>query len=131
MRGKAIGLVIVVLALLLLATPGLVAARGGHGGGGQGGASFNLQGTIDSKSCDEENIAVQVTEPLYLVSDDPLTVLLTSDTRIKQCDPDEGSKRISCSDLVVGAEVKVAGLVIDDDYVANSVIQGWVPPPEE
>ncbi len=125
MRGKAIGLVLVVLALLLLATPGLAA-----GGGGMGSKSFNLIGAIVSYNCpdpgEEEYIIVDQSWPGN--PDEDVTVLTNGLTQYKQCTSDgPGSANvIACSDLVTGYEVRIIGEKVDSTLLAERVIQ-YIP----
>jgi hypothetical protein len=84
---------IVAIAVLMIATPGLAAARGGNGGGnggngggrsgGQGTAWFNLYGTIDALGASAKTIEVTVLSPLNLTRYNPLTVQTTTDTRFR------------------------------------------------
>jgi hypothetical protein len=76
MRKRLVVGAVVVLAVLLLATPGLVAAKGGHGGGGHGDTWFNITGTITSLDAAAGTIGV----------DNEITVYTTDDTHFKECD---------------------------------------------
>lgn len=116
MRRTLVVLAIVVLGVVLIATPGLVAARGGNGGGD--GASFTLKGTIDALDSDDRTIVVTVVSPLSLAKLNPLTVQTTGETRFKECD---GSK-ISFGDLASGDIIKVAGVVDGGSFIATRVI---------
>jgi hypothetical protein len=113
------------LAVGLVVTPGLVAAKGGHGGGGQGDNSFNLQGTILSFECgDSGYVNVDQVTPSYY--GDQVIVQITGDTRFRQCDQDGNMTRIVCAQLVDGYEVRAIGIVDDGAYVARRVIQ-YIP----
>ena len=132
MRRTLVVLTIVMLAVLLLATPALAAgSQNRHGlrggGGGQGSTSFNLLGTIDSYSCgDEGYISVYKSWP----GTGSVTVYLTDGTLYKQCTgiPGEGDD-ITCNALEVGAEVRIIGKKVDGTFVATRVIQ-YTPPAE-
>ena len=106
-------LAVVLLAVLLVAMPGLAAAKGGHGGG-PGGASFNILGTIDALDARAGTIEVG-----------DITVYTTDDTHFKQCE-DGVSVRITFDDLEKGWKVRIKGVVDDGTYVASVVIQ-YVP----
>jgi len=127
MRRTLVVLTIVVLAVLLVATPGLAAgSQNRHGlrggGGGQGSTSFNLLGTIVSYSCGNEGyIKVAVITP-DKYGDTVLTVQTTDSTRFKECDY-VVSVRIDCSDLVSGSQVRIMGTVDGKSFVATRVIQ--------
>jgi hypothetical protein len=122
MRRTWVVLAILVLAVLLVVTPGLVAAKGGHGGGGQGGTSFTLRGTIIGLNPDEASIDVDVKYPTSFP--DTLTVQTTDSTRFKQCDPETATSiRIDFDDLEVDWDVKITGVVDGETFVATSVIQ--------
>lgn len=111
--------ILLAVAVLLLATPGLAVAKGG-----QGGASFNLYGEIKALDSDALTIGVLVESPASLAGD-LITVQATGDTRFKECD--EGtSYRIDFDDLKVGRDVRISGVVVGGTYVASRVIQ-YVP----
>ncbi len=118
MRRTRIVLTIVVLAVLLAATPGLVAAKGG-----QGGTTFNIYGTIVALNSVERTIDVLVEFPASLAGD--ITVETNGDTRFKECE-DGVSVRIDFEDLEVGWKVRTSGVVDGGSYVAIRVIQ-YVP----
>ena len=127
-------MIIVVLAVLLLAMPGFVAARGGNGGGGHDEDSFNLQGTIGAYDCDAGSVDVEGVTPDYLP--DSITVYTTADTRFRQCDkadpPGDNCEPIDCTQLVgsveevPGWDVRVMGVVDSGTYYAERIIQ-YVP----
>ena len=122
------------LAVLLLVTPGLVAARGGNGGGGHDEDSFNLHGTIGAYDCDAGSIEVAGVLPDHLP--DSITVYTTADTRFRECDqvgqPGTNCEPISCTDLVGPTEeepgwaVRIMGVVDSGTYYAERIIQ-YVP----
>ena len=111
--------IILTLAVVLVAIPSLAAAKGG-----QGGASFNLYGTIEALDPDALTISVTVETPLSLAGE-TITVQTTTGTRFKECD-DGTSYRIGFDDLVVGLKVRISGTVVGGVYVASRVIQ-YVP----
>ena len=115
MRRTWIVLTVVVLVVLLLATPGLVAARGGHGGG-QGGASFNVQGTIAWLDSGAMTMGVNVVSPEGMVGE--ITVYVTDDTHLKECEGDS----IDFADLESGDSVRVSGMEDNGAFVADRVI---------
>jgi hypothetical protein len=118
MRRTSVVLTVGLLAVLLLATPGLVAAKGGHGGGGQGGNGgtwFNVYGTI--AGLDDPIIDVAVTSPDNLAGD--LIVYTTDYTRFKDCLTGD---IIEFGDLPEEAPVRIMGTVDGEDYTATSVI---------
>ncbi len=102
------------LFVLLLATPGLVAAKGGHGGGGHGGTWFNISGTISDLDADAGTIDVG-----------DITVYTTDDTHFRECD-DGVSGGIKFDDLELGWSVRIRGVVDGATYYASVVIQ-YVP----
>lgn len=121
MRRILIVLTVVMLAILLLATPGLVAAKGGHGGGGQGGQGgtwFNVYGNITGLS--EPIIYVTVTYPLN--SAGYIEVYTTDDTRFKDCLTGEVVDFDYLNELAELPPVRVMGTMDGDDYIATSVI---------
>lgn len=107
--------ILLATAVLLLAIPSLAVAKGG-----QGGASFNVQGTITSLDYEDLTIMVDPSYPQSLKT--PILVYTTADTRIKECVAGV-SYRISFNDLVEGYYVKVSGVVVSGKYIASSVIQ--------
>ena len=109
-------MVIVVLTVLLIATPGLAA-----GGGGKNSTSFNLYGTIDDLSCDIPGyIEVAKSWP----GTGSVTVVTDLNTLYKACTgiPGEGND-ISCDQLVDGSEVRIIGDRVDGTLIATRVIQ--------
>jgi hypothetical protein len=120
MRRKLVVLTVGLLVVLLLATPGLVAAKGGHGDGGQGGTWFNVYGTI--ASLDDPVIYTVVTYPDRLAGN--LTVYTNDDTIFKECG---GTTQIGFADLQADDSIRIVGIVDDGNYVATKVIVGLVP----
>jgi hypothetical protein len=116
MRKTRILWTIVVLAVLLVATTGLAAAKGG-----QGGASFNIYGTIVALDPEALTIDVKVASPDSF-KDATITVQTTGTTRFKEC-VDGTSYRITFADLENGSGVRVSGVVSGGVYLASSVIQ--------
>lgn len=116
MRRTLVVLTVVVLAVLLLATPGLVAAKGGHGGG-PGGASFNIYGTIIALNSGLGTIKVDVESPDGLADED-IVVQTTDDTHFKDCAGDS----IDFGDLQTGDTVRIKGVVDGEIYYATLVI---------
>lgn len=127
MKRTFIVLTIVVLAVLLVATPGLAAgSQNRHGlrggGGGQGRPSFNLLGTIEAIDCpldsDKPYIKVMQTWP----GTGTVTVYLDENTLYRQCTGDgQGSgEEIGCDALGFGSEVRIVGA--RDDWTADRVI---------
>lgn len=113
MRRTLAVLSVVFLAVLLLATPGLVAAKGG-----QGGISFNVYGKIAGDPDDEaETFLVTIASPIGLAGE-TVIVQVTADTHLKECD----SGRIDFETLDDGDAVRVKGAVEGDIYVASVVI---------
>ena len=110
---------IVMLAVLLLATPGLVAARGGHGGGGQGGTWFNLYGQIyGAPDDDARTFVVDVDSPDSLP--EYVTVKVTDETHLKLCGV--VGEQIDFADLDDEDWVRVVGVVEGGTYIATRVI---------
>jgi len=125
MRKTFAVLAVVVLVAALFAMPGLAAARGGNGGGnggshrgGNGGTWFNLYGTIDALDTGARTIDVTVLSPLNF-GGATITVKTTVDSRFRDCALDVP---IDFEDLVVGAPVRIMGVVKDGVFVATSVI---------
>ena len=116
MRRALVVLSVVMLIVLLLAMPSLVAARGGHGGG-QGGASFNVQGTIAWLNSGAMTMGVDVVSPEGMAGE--INVYVTGDTHLKEC----GGASIDFGDLAEGDEVRVSGTEDGGAYVATRVIR--------
>ena len=122
MRKTLIGLTVGMLAVLLLVTPGLVAAKGGHGGGGGGSTSFNVVGTIKVITCPSKTEEGLITVERELPETGEVTAVLDSSTRYKQCTGEEGSTvGISCTVLTPGLRVRIVGNG-DDTLIAWRVI---------
>ncbi len=113
MRGKVIGLVLVVLALLLLATPGLAA-----GGEGSKSPSFNLYGNIQAVDCDSGTMTIAKIWP----GGGTVDITLTDATLYRECTgvPGEGED-IACVDLAIDDLVRIVG-DRDEGLVATRVI---------
>ena len=118
MRRTLVVLTVSMLAVLLLVTPGLGAAKGGHGGGGQGGNGgtwFNVSGNITGLA--EPIIYVTATYPGNSAGD--IEVYTTDDTRFFDCLTGEV---IDFDDLTTQTPVRIMGTMDGDDYMATSVI---------
>lgn len=103
-------MVVVVLALILVASPGLAA-----GGGGEGSTSFNLIGTITAVTCpieEDGDITVEKTWP----GTGEVEVVLDQGTLFKECTEIQGEgDNIPCSLLEtlhqqgIDLEVRIVG----------------------
>ena len=127
MKRTFIVLTIVVLAVLLVATPGLAAgSQNRHGlrggGGGRGSTSFNLLGTIGAIACPAESDEPYIEVDKSWPSTGVVTVYLDKETLYKQCTGDGpgSSLVISCDALEIGSEVRIVG--DRDDWTATRVI---------
>jgi len=114
MRRTWIGLAVVLLAVLLVALPGLAAAKGG-----QGGASFNVYGQIAGDPNDDaKTFSLAIASPDGLAGQ-TVPVQVTTDTHLKEC----GGDQIGFGDLEAGDSVRVMGTVDGDTYIATRLIQ--------
>ena len=96
---------VVVLALILVATPGLAA-----GGGGQGSTAFNLIGTISAITCPDEEDPGEITVLKTWPGTGNVDVVLDQGTLYKQCTETQGQgEEISCDLLEIGSEVRIVG----------------------
>ena len=119
MRKTLVVLTIGMLAVLLLATPGLAA-----GGGGSKSPSFNLYGNIQDVDCDSYTMLVDQLWP----GDGTATITLNDYTLYRECTGSRGEgDEIQCNILAAGDLVRIVG-DRDGTLVATRVI---LYPPEE
>jgi hypothetical protein len=105
MRRTWIVLIIAVLALTLVASPGLAA-----GGGGEGSTSFNLIGTISAITCPVETEDGVITVDETWPDTGEVDVVLDPGTLYKLCTGTQGEgEEISCADLANSQKIRIVG----------------------
>jgi hypothetical protein len=96
----------------------LYPGNGNSHGGGQGGAAFNIYGTISALDSGSGTIEVDV-ESSDGLAGEAITVQTTGSTIFKDCVEDD---RIGFGDLEKGDTVRIKGVVDGGTYYANVVI---------